>query len=130
VPSLEILIDHRPVSVHKRDRAGYRSWKDEVKDAAARELSGARFGDGSRLTLFYLYRGQAIDVDNVIKPIADALSGIAYKDDHVLSDVESHRRLLAEPLRVTSLPGPLQRPFLDMRECVYIRVDQPAEIER
>jgi Holliday junction resolvase RusA-like endonuclease len=128
--SLEILIDHRPVSVHKRDRAGYRRWMGEVQTAAARSMGGTPFGSGSRLTLFYLYHGQAIDVDNVIKPIADALSGVAYEDDGVLSDVESHRRLLGEPLVVSSLPPLLQRPWLAMRECVYIRVDHPPEIER
>ncbi|MFL5382598.1 MAG: hypothetical protein ACJ8GN_08820 [Longimicrobiaceae bacterium] len=128
--SLEILIYQRPVSVHKRDRAGYRRWMDEVQGAAARTMGGTPFGSGSRLTLFYLYHGQAIDVDNVIRPIANALTGVAYEDDGVLSDVESHRRLLGEPLVLTSLPPLLQRPWLDMRECVYIRVDHPTEIER
>jgi len=128
--SLELLIDHRPVSVHKRDRAGYRSWKSEVEEAAARTMGDTLFGSGSRLTLYYLYQGQAIDVDNVIKPIADALSGVAYRDDSVLTDVESHRRLLGEPLVVSNLPPLLQRPWLDMRECVYIRVDHPDETDR
>jgi Holliday junction resolvase RusA-like endonuclease len=29
----------------------------------------------------YIYEGTAADVDNIIKPIQDALKGLAYEDD-------------------------------------------------
>ena len=39
------------------------------------------------ITLVYLYDEAALDVDNFIKPIEDALVGLAFSDDSVNTEV-------------------------------------------
>lgn len=92
-------------------------------------LTDGRFGVGSRLTLVFLCDGLAIDVDNVIKPIQDALIGVAYADDNVLTDVESHRRMMGEPMLFSALPPLLRKPWIQGPECIYIRLDHPYSDE-
>jgi hypothetical protein len=46
---------------------------------------------GSQAPL-YLYDEAALDIDNILKPIQDALVGIVLEDDSVITDVEIRRR--------------------------------------
>ena len=64
----------------------------------------------------------ALDVDNVPKPILDALKGLVYADDKQVCDLVCRRRNLHETLRVSSAPSRLL-PFLeDTLEFVYVSV--------
>ena len=75
-----------------------------------------------RFTIVYLCGNDPADTDNIIKPIQDALVGIVYTDDSLISDVDSHRRFLSDPIDVTTLPSLLQGGVIGGTECVYVRV--------
>jgi crossover junction endodeoxyribonuclease RusA len=50
-----------------------------------------------RCTIVYLCDSSPADIDNIIKPIQDALVGLVIGDDFLISDVDSHRRFLTDP---------------------------------
>ncbi|WP_409567658.1 hypothetical protein [Rugamonas sp. DEMB1] len=84
-----------------------------------------------RCVIVYLCDSAPADIDNIIKPIQDALVGLVFEDDFLVSDVDSHRRFLADPIDVTSLPPLLQAGVAKGEECVYVRIcdaQQPEEL--
>jgi hypothetical protein len=68
-------------------------------------------------------------VDNIIKPLQDALVGLVYEDDSLICDVDSHRRFLSDPIDITELPPLLQAGVAGGVECVYVRVANALELK-
>lgn len=83
-----------------------------------------------RFTIVYLCDDAPADIDNIIKPIQDALVGLVFEDDFLISDVDSHRRFLTEPVDLASLPPILQAGLVEGDECVYVRVSEARELGR
>ena len=81
-----------------------------------------------RLSIVYLCNDSPADIDNIIKPIQDALVGVVFEDDLLISDVDSHRRYLQDSIDVTNLPSLLQTGIMTGNECVYIRVNHADEL--
>ncbi len=46
------------------------------------------------ITLIYLYYDRPLDVDNIIRPIQDALIGLAFANDSIVTDIIIRRRQL------------------------------------
>jgi Holliday junction resolvase RusA-like endonuclease len=92
----EFVIPQRPVSQQARRQARLREWRDFVAAHARLAISEPRelATDPVALRLLYLYDEAALDVDNILKPIQDALIGILFEDDSVITDVEIRRRWL------------------------------------
>ena len=127
----EFLIPQRPVSTQTRRRENLREWKNYVAGEAAKAwpADSPPFEGDLRVTLVYLASDDPADVDNIIKPIQDALVGLVYEDDEAVCDVDSHRRLLTQPIDVTDLPALLQNGVAAGEECVYVRVSEAAELQ-
>ena len=123
----EFLIPDRPVSLQTINRKNLRQWKDYVANEAAKSWEGPAVSNNNlQLTLIYLCGDDPVDVDNIIKPIQDALVGLAYTDDILITDVESRRRPLAGTYDVARCPDPLLQGIATGGECVYVRLsDQP-----
>lgn len=126
VESYEFLVPGRPVSVHEKNRARFKEWIDDLKTAARRVWPGyPPFSHWyARMTIVFLCEEKdRVDVDNVIKPIVDALETMYFGNDEMVSDVDSHRRYLndAEPER--GLPDLLREPWLERRPCAYVRIE-------
>jgi crossover junction endodeoxyribonuclease RusA len=102
----EMLIPKRPVSHQAKNRENLQAWKDYIYGRARTEWIGGTplVRSGLRLMLVYLCDDSPADIDNIIKPIQDALVGVVYADDSLVSDVDSHRRFLSDPIAITNLP--------------------------
>lgn len=83
-----------------------------------------------QLTLVYLCDEFPADIDNIIKPIQDALIDLVFEDDSLVSDVDSHRRFLSDPIEIKSLPSLLQRAVITGKECVYVKVSASQPLEK
>ena len=81
-----------------------------------------------RFSIIYLCDSSPADIDNIIKPIQDALVELVFEDDSLVSDVDSHRRFLVEPIDVTTLPPLLQTGVAAGNECVYVRVSDAQDL--
>jgi len=111
----------------KKDR---KNWKDYVRATANEKWSGAPYNSGNlHVTLVYLYDDAPVDVDNIIKPILDALTGLIYDDDVLITDVESHRRSLAGSFEVAKYPDLLIKGILSGKECVYVSIEKSKALE-
>lgn len=120
VTIFELLLPRRPLSLQAKK---LQAWKAYVRAEAARRWTippsnAAAF----QLTLVYLCNTSPVDIDNIIKPIQDALETVVYPADELITDVDSHRRLFTDPFDLTTLPPLLIQGIARQQECVYVRV--------
>lgn len=125
----EFLIPRRPLSVQAKNK-NREKWKQFVYNEAAKAWKGDDPTTGDlHLTLVYLFDTDPADVDNIIKPIQDALIGLVYSDDSSITDVEAHRRSLIGTFDVTRCPDELLRGITLRKECVYVRISDAKPLE-
>jgi hypothetical protein len=126
----DFLIPRRPVSLQTRNRTNLLAWKNYVRAEAAKTWTGEPYsGTDIQLILVYLFNSDPVDTDNIVKPIQDALVGLIYDDDSLVTDVESHRRPLAGTFDLTRCPNALIQGIVLSIECVYVRVCAPRPLE-
>jgi crossover junction endodeoxyribonuclease RusA len=127
---LEFVIPQRPVSQQARRRERVREWKDFVAEHARGAIGPVyELVTGPvALKLLYLYDEVALDVDNILKPIHDALIGIVLEDDSVVSDVEIRRRWRGATFTLNAV-SPVLAAGLELgREFVYVALtDAPLQ---
>lgn len=86
-----IVVTGHPVSIQGNSKAK-NYWKGKVATEAKKACSSLLIDQDLVITITYYYDGKPkFDVDNICKPICDALNGIVYLDDKQL--VERHARL-------------------------------------
>lgn len=126
----DFLIPKCPVSLQPK-RPSLQAWKAYIRSEAAKTWSGNPpcAGIEIQLTLVYLYENDPVDTDNIIKPIQDALIGLIYDDDALITDVESHRRSVNGTFDLTRCPPGLIAGIVAKEECVFVRVCMPKLLE-
>jgi crossover junction endodeoxyribonuclease RusA len=122
----EFVIDGPPVSqqAHRRERV--RQWKDEVRRVAEQYWpTGELPASGPvLLSITYFYESIAMDIDNLPKPISDALKGLVYLDDEQVTDMLCRKRNLNANLRIENPSGILAEGFSRGRQFLYIVVEE------
>jgi hypothetical protein len=80
-----------------------------------------------RVAYFYVY-APAADLDNIVKPLQDALKGVAFEDDiQVVDLVASMRRKgVSDRIPMTAM---LATAFGGGSDFVYVTVDRASAIE-
>ncbi|EQB2597999.1 RusA family crossover junction endodeoxyribonuclease [Aeromonas salmonicida] len=128
---IEFIIPRRPVSLQTKNRQNLHAWKEYVKNLATSNWTDPAIPDGTdlQLTLVYICDDTPVDVDNIIKPIQDAMVGVIYEDDVQISDVESHRRYLSDTIVITNLPQILANAVNIGDEAVYVKVSNAGNLE-
>src|SRR5207245_1622300 len=126
----EFVIPQRPVSQQARRQERLRDWKEFVAEHARLAINEPRAlaTEPIALKLLYLYDEAALDVDNILKPIQDALIGVLFEDDSVITDVEIRRRWRRTTFTVNAV-SPILAAGLELdREFVYVALsDAPAQ---
>ena len=83
-----------------------------------------------KITVVYYYDRIALDADNFIKPVQDALAGVVYLDDGQVSDVTIRRTNLSGSFRVRGMSSILAEGFTTGQEFLYIRIEAaPDHVE-
>ena len=123
----EFVIDGPPVSQQARRRERVQAWKSNVYEVAAQFWPSGELPvtELCMLTITYFFEGSTMDVDNIPKPIIDALKGLVYMDDSQLTDVLCRKRDLNANLRVINPSPVLAEGFEHGKEFLYI-VIEPA----
>jgi Holliday junction resolvase RusA-like endonuclease len=127
---IEFVIPQRPVSQQARRRERVREWQQFVAAHARGSLSSSHeLATGPvALRLLYLYDEVALDVDNILKPIHDALIGVILEDDSVVTDVEIRRRWRGAAFTLNAVSPVLASGLQLGREFVYVLLtDAPAQ---
>lgn len=81
------------------------------------------------LQVTYFYDSILIDVDNIIKPIQDAIIGLAYVDDGQITDVLIRKRDLSGNFKVNNMTPTLAEGFSRDLEFLHIVVTDAPDQE-
>lgn len=87
---LEFLVPGTPVSGQAARAESREAWKAKVKAASSKVIPSPHFASDQRMavTLYYLPEKPMVgDIDNIVKPILDALSRHLYLDDRQVERV-------------------------------------------
>jgi Holliday junction resolvase RusA-like endonuclease len=127
----EFVVDGPPVSQQARRRARVRRWTEEVRRSAAQDWPVGEFPEMGpiMLTIIYFYDAVEVDVDNILKPILDALKGLLYMDDNQIADILCRKRNLNSNLRIENPSSMLVDRFSRGKEFLYIVVEQAPDQE-
>ena len=127
----EFILDGPPVSQQARRRDRLRAWKVTVRQEAEKYwLSEQKATTGFvMLQVTYFYDAIAIDVDNIVKPIQDAIIGLAYVDDDQITDVLVRKRNLSSNFRIENMTSTLAEGFSSGNEFLHIVVTDAPDQE-
>ncbi|MEH2258427.1 RusA family crossover junction endodeoxyribonuclease [Nostoc sp.] len=123
----EFIVDGSPVSQQARKRGkGNRlqDWKKTVRQEAEKYWSSEqKTATGLvMLQITYFYDSVQIDVDNIVKPIQDAIKGLAHVDDNQVSDLVVRKRNLSGNFRIENMTSTLAEGFARGNEFLHIVV--------
>lgn len=126
----EFTIEGPPVSLQAKPRSRVADWKRRVREAATAGLPpGEQPHNGPvRLLITYYYDSTLPlgDIDNIVKPIQDALAGVVYRNDRQVEHVDCARRDMNQPLRIKGISIVLASGFTTGREFLHVKIDNPA----
>jgi crossover junction endodeoxyribonuclease RusA len=123
-PLFEFCVHGRPVSAQTGSRRRLMAWQREVRAAAASAWPAGQPPCMVAVELRITHYAEKLgaDMDNLIKPIQDALQGIAYVNDRVVKDVTGNWRNIDAPFRLRYIARPLADAFSDGRPFVHVRL--------
>jgi hypothetical protein len=116
-----------PKSV-QASRSSVRRWREQVRAAAQAVWSAhdSPLADKVQIHVTYYHDSAPLDVDNMLKPIQDALCGLVYDDDRQLTDTHGHLRDLNGQYRVRGMTSAQAQGFTSGEPFVHIRVELPS----
>lgn len=120
----EFVIYRSPVSQQARRRELVRQWTQEVRNAAAGLWRGQPAVDGSlAVSITHLFDRAELDVDNMPKPILDALKGLVYSDDAAVTDLTCRKRNLKDDPQISNASPILRQSLNSNAEFVHVLID-------
>ena len=126
----DFVIIGTPKSLQSKSAKKGGPWQTQVNSAAA-PVWGASHAVNAPLAVSITYLsdrfapgGNQPDIDNIAKPIIDALEGLVYNDDSAVSDVLCRRRSLSTSLvTFRNPPISLLKALSSNTEFVHVAVD-------
>jgi crossover junction endodeoxyribonuclease RusA len=128
---LEFVIDGPPVSQQARRRERVHQWRDAVRRVAEQYWQAGELPATGpiMLTVIYFYDSGSMDIDNLPKPISDALKGLVYLDDEQVTDMVCRKRNLNRELRVENPSLVLADRFSRGNQFLYIVIEEAPDPE-
>ena len=120
----DFVVEGPPVSNQTRKKVRLRAWKQKVRQAAAGYWPAADQPSAEQLTMIVtnFYKVSAPDVDNIVKPIQDALIGLVYNDDNQITDSLTRKRDMTKSFRVKELSRALADGFAMEKDFVHVKI--------
>lgn len=127
----EFTIAGPPVSHQTRNRDRLRSWKTSVRNCAEQQLPEdfTLVTDEVTFSITYYYEGHSPDVDNIIKPIQDALVGLVFEDDSQICVTKSSKRNVNGSFRVRGISPIVLTAFAEGDPFLHVRVESAPDME-
>jgi Holliday junction resolvase RusA-like endonuclease len=120
----DFVIEGPPVSQQTKNRARLQAWKQAVRQAAQNYWNAGDLPSADELTIVVtnFYEIAAPDVDNIIKPIQDALKGLVYADDNQITDCHTRKRKIDGAFKVKGLSRALADGFVNYSDFIHVKV--------
>lgn len=126
----EFVIDGPPVSQQARRGGKRREWTEEVHAVASRSWDAEQpFNGPLAVTITYFYDRVELDVDNIPKPVLDALKGLIYADDSQVFDLICRKRNLNDNPQVRNPSPELLERLVASRSVLHISVINALNLE-
>lgn len=127
----EFVIDGPPVSQQARRRERVREWRDQVQKVASKYWPSEELPvtEPVMLAIMYFYDRVSMDVDNIPKPISDALKGLVYMGDEQVTDILCRKRNRNSAFRVENPSSVLADGLSRGNEFLYIVVMEAPDQE-
>ena len=127
----EFVIVGNPVSQQARRRSRVRQWTQEVRKEAQQrwDIGDSPYDGAVMVTITYFYDRVELDVDNIPKPILDALSGLAYADDGQVTDILCRKRYMIHNLQIEKRSPTLTDALHRNEQFVHILVEEAQTLE-
>lgn len=127
----EFVIDGPPVSQQTRRRQRLHEWKEQIRAEAPKLWPQGEIPHAElvMMTVVYFYDSVEMDVDNIVKPISDALNGLVYIDDVQITDSLVKKRDLNSRLRVENPSAVLASGLSRGMTFLYILIEEAPDQE-
>jgi crossover junction endodeoxyribonuclease RusA len=128
----DFVIEGPPVSQQTKNRARLQAWKQAVRLAAQNYWNAADPASADELTIVVtnFYQTAAPDVDNIVKPIQDALKGLVYADDNQITDCHTRKRKIDGAFKVKGLSRALADGFVNYKDFIHVKVVTSGNFEQ
>jgi Holliday junction resolvase RusA-like endonuclease len=127
----EFVIGGPPVSQQTRRRSRRRAWVEEIRKTIMERWPADEppaLGP-VRVSITHVFAGIAVDLDNLAKPVLDALGGVVYQDDGQVTDIAMRKRDMARDLRILTPSDVLLDAFTSGEEFLHILVEEAPDQE-
>jgi crossover junction endodeoxyribonuclease RusA len=123
-PDFEFCVHGRPVSAQTDIRSRLAAWQRQIRAAATAAWPAGQppYAVAVELRITHYAERPIADMDNLIKPIQDALQGITFVNDRAVKDVAGNWRDIDGRFRLRYISRPLADAFSDGRQFVHIRL--------
>lgn len=114
-----------PISMQASARSKER-WRASVRDAAAAKLAQGHWAWSGRLRvviLSYSIGPTSLDVDNIAKPVLDALTGLLWIDDGQIDELVLRKTDVTELLPSPPRFDEFESALADRSSFVFVHVD-------
>ena len=126
----EFVVEGTPASLQSKS-SRKRAWKAKVAHEATAKWPGSVPPTNNLVAvrITYFYDTVSPDVDNIIKPIQDALVGIVYNDDSQVTDTTSRKRNINGSFRIKGLSPEVVLLLAGGRDFLQIVISEPPAME-
>ena len=123
---VEFIFDGPPLSLQSKNKARKRNYKAMVASMASNVLPNGYIptAEEVKITITNYYETQSGDVDNIIKPIQDALNGIVYIDDEQVVETSSRRRNINSSYKIRSVSAKILEGFSNGNDFIHVKIER------
>ena len=127
---MEFVVYGIPVSQQARRKERVRDWRARVRAAAEANLTqgGNPTQESVTLTIIYFFDSIDLDVDNLVKPIQDALEGLVYENDAQVVESRSLKRNIRGSYNLDIISPVLAGALTTGREFIYVRIERTTNL--
>ena len=119
----ELILEQAPVSSQTRRRQRFHEWQQDLERAARLVWdTEAPVAVPVSVTITYFFDDTPVDVDNIPKPILDALKGLVFQDDSQVYDLLCRKRNRADNLRIEGPSQGLLAALDNSKQVLHIKV--------
>ena len=122
---IEFLVKGTPVSLQAKRAKSLKEWKERVRSASSSVIPSPHFASNERMavTLYYFPREPMQgDLDNIVKPVLDALSRHIYLDDGQVERIVVQRFEPQSALEFSRPTARLAEALSGHRPILYVQV--------
>jgi hypothetical protein len=122
---IEFTFEGPPLSLQSKSKPRKRAYKEIIENAARQALpeSYAPIDIPLEIRITYYHDGETPDVDNIIKPIQDALKGVVYLDDKQIADTRCRRRDINGNYRVRRVSACILQAFSKGTDFIHVKIN-------